>query len=548
MTTSDSPGFAIYAQDDAYSTAKKAMGRQAAGEALVRGLARTWPAGQLEVVTQGSFDRDELARLLGDSGFRGRVRWSPSPEMTGAVAAGALYYPGPPLQGAARLRNRLRPSAFSLMGVTHTLSVDRSLDSLSALILPPFKPWDALICTSTAALEVVQSLFAEVREGWSAQGFDRFVPIQTPVIPLGVHCDLRAPSGAARAQARQRFGVAADEVVVLFAGRLSFHGKANPAAMYRALQAVSKDARLVCIEAGQHANAGIEGHFAAAQKALAPDVRFIHAPGQDPALYASAWSAADIFCSLSDNVQETFGLTPVEAMAAGLPVIATDWNGYRDNVRDGVDGYLIPTLAAPPGAGADLGVAVETGRLTYDRQIGIVSLGVAVDARILRERLHALATDAGLRAALGANGRARALSTFDWPVVLAQYEALARRLAGLRRKGDGEAPEPWPQRADPFRRFAGFATRAFGATDLVTLAPDAEERYRTVSSLAMANYQFDDVLLPRRVIEQMLRALHAAGGAASAGELLAMAGGPIAANYRALAWLAKFELVEISEA
>ena len=41
-----------------------------------------------------------------------------------------------------------------------------------------------------------------------------------------------------------------------------------------------------------------------------------------------------------DNAQETFGLAVAEAMAAGLPLVASDWSGYRDLVRDGIDGYL----------------------------------------------------------------------------------------------------------------------------------------------------------------------------------------------------------------
>ena len=34
---------------------------------------------------------------------------------------------------------------------------------------------------------------------------------------------------------------------------------------------------------------------------------------------------------------------PVEAMASGLPVIVSDWDGYKETVRDGVDGFRIPT-------------------------------------------------------------------------------------------------------------------------------------------------------------------------------------------------------------
>ena len=56
-----------------------------------------------------------------------------------------------------------------------------------------------------------------------------------------------------------------------------------------------------------------------------------------------ALSSADLALSLVDNTQETFGLAIAEAMAAGLPVIASNWNGYRDLVRHGVDGYLVPS-------------------------------------------------------------------------------------------------------------------------------------------------------------------------------------------------------------
>ena len=65
------------------------------------------------------------------------------------------------------------------------------------------------------------------------------------------------------------------------------------------------------------------------------------------------WAGADIFVSLVDNVQESFGLTPIEAMAAGLPVVVSDWDGYRDTARNGEDGFLIPTVAPDAGAGLE---------------------------------------------------------------------------------------------------------------------------------------------------------------------------------------------------
>ena len=64
----------------------------------------------------------------------------------------------------------------------------------------------------------------------------------------------------------------------------------------------------------------------------------IRLDGRDPNNRYLSWSSADIFCSFADNIQETFGLTPIEAMACGLPCVVSDWNGYKETVRDQVDG------------------------------------------------------------------------------------------------------------------------------------------------------------------------------------------------------------------
>jgi phosphatidylinositol alpha-mannosyltransferase len=64
-------------------------------------------------------------------------------------------------------------------------------------------------------------------------------------------------------------------------------------------------------------------------------------------------AAADVFVSPALG-QESFGLTLVEAMAAGVPVVASDIPGYREVVRNGVDGLLVP-----PGDPGALAAALE---------------------------------------------------------------------------------------------------------------------------------------------------------------------------------------------
>lgn len=41
------------------------------------------------------------------------------------------------------------------MGVTFTLSSNGAMDHVADLVLPPFKPWDAMICISQAGFAAV---------------------------------------------------------------------------------------------------------------------------------------------------------------------------------------------------------------------------------------------------------------------------------------------------------------------------------------------------------------------------------------------------------
>lgn len=102
-----------------------------------------------------------------------------------------------------------------------------------------------------------------------------------------------------------------------------------------AVSALPAGARLHLILSGWYANATLERGFREAVPALCPSVNLIVIDGRTPEARTDVWHAADLFTSLSDNIQESFGLTPIEAMAAGLPRVGTDLDGYRDTIIDG---------------------------------------------------------------------------------------------------------------------------------------------------------------------------------------------------------------------
>ena len=542
----NSPSFAIYYAGDAYSTANKIMGRQSAGKAFMRGVARTWPKADLHGLGQGAATAKAMYAQLAGDGFDGQLKWIEVPNWAALSEVGALYYPSPAAKDFAFSRNAFNPGAFSFMGVTFTLSSNGAMDQVADLVLPPFKPWDAMICISQAALDFTTRLHDEMKAWWAAQtGATRFNTPQLPVIALGVDCPSFTPDAKLRETARTALQLQAHEVAFLFSGRLSFHAKANPAPMYQALEQAAQHASVVCIEAGVFPNDAIRTGFLAAQKALAPSVRFIWVDGQDELRYRQAWQGADAFVSLSDNIQETFGLTPVEAMAAGLPVVVSDWNGYKDTVRDGVDGFRVPTILPPAGVGGDLAMRHALGLDTYDFYIGRASLATVIEPTALAQACIALASQPELRARMGAAGLARATRDFDWPVILQRYAQLAGELTKIRLGAGPQAPEPWVQRADPFARFGHFSSQTLAGNARVLAQPSAQARLSDLRSLTMANYAFEASLLPPETIIALLSLLEK-NGSQTVNELLVAAGVATPVGVRCLMWLWKFDLVQVA--
>ncbi|HXH22548.1 MAG TPA: glycosyltransferase family 4 protein [Dehalococcoidia bacterium] len=116
-------------------------------------------------------------------------------------------------------------------------------------------------------------------------------------------------------------------------------------------------------------------------------------------------ASSHIFCAPNTG-NESQGIVLLEAMAAGLPVVASNIEGFAAVLTDGVEGLLVRPKAS--------------------------------DA--LASALYALARDPELRAAMGERGRARA-QHFSWERISRRVLSYYERLAYEKRLARGGLPE-----------------------------------------------------------------------------------------------------------
>lgn len=386
---------------------------------------------------------------------------------------GCLYIPDPNLAAQAKIRDRIQipkidspHKLYSLCGVTHTLSSEGAISLIRQLLLSPVQQWDALVCTSNAVKSVVENLFGFYGEYYGEKNV--LNPCQLPVIPLGVTVD-KFLVGKQREELRQRWrkklNISENAVVFLFFGRLSFHAKANPYSMFAALEAAkaqtNKDIHLLMV--GQYANEAIEKSFLKAQKLICPSITCHQLDGGDTQIRSEIWYAADVFTSLVDNIQETFGLTPIEAMAAGLPVVVTDWDGYKDTVQHEKQGFRVPTLIpAANTIGLEFAQRHYSKKDNYDYYIANVANHVAVDIPATVSSYVALIEQKELREKMGHSARMRAEKIYDWKHIIHRYQDLWGELAEIRQSSDqtviantliSTSRQTKPPFMDPFQLF-----------------------------------------------------------------------------------------------
>jgi hypothetical protein len=249
---------AIYFHPEGYSTsAKKLMGRNAAGESFLRGHVSYSENSEFLAVTRTRENAQPFIQVVRSIKPNAKIRIVDESKLGETDAPEVVFYPGPGLSHPSFQRANYGSDAWSLCGIAHTTSSDIAMDRLIELLVSPVEPWDALICPSEAVkLNILNVLDAQKDFLTEKLNAKTFTYPQLPVIPLGVHSEDFAFSRQESESSRSRLGIGSDEIVVAYMGRLSFHAKAHPAVMYRALEEASKQTgkQIVLVECGWHGN------------------------------------------------------------------------------------------------------------------------------------------------------------------------------------------------------------------------------------------------------------------------------------------------------
>jgi len=217
---------------------------------------------------------------------------------------------------------------------------------------------DRVICASQGEKEMIGSLYG--------------VPSQRiTVVPCGVDTDVFRPLD--KAAMRRKLGLGAKEQIVLFVGRIEPLKGID--VLLRAVSHLDGRFRVLVI-GGDGKDGARKSELAAlaAELRIADKVTFLDAvPHESLPTY---YNAADI--CVVPSYYESFGLVAVEAMACGVPVIASRVGGLKETVKDGQTGYLVPWLCPEPFA--------ERLELLLNNEPMRLSLGRG--ARAAAERYH----------------------------------------------------------------------------------------------------------------------------------------------------------------
>ena len=369
-----------------------------------------------------------------------------------------------------RIRYHLSETVFPTITVQHGLSAHNLLyDRYTRILMSPHYATDSFVCTSEACKNALQNIFSQISERLASSLNVRLTfKGRLDVIPLCVDTETFKPRDKAKLRAGLR--IPPNSCVLLYVGYLS-QVKADLLPLLSVLKrliANNPTIPILLVIVGT----GLQSYRVTLEKALGRLhlSKYVHLIYDAPdAIKCDLYGAADIFVAPCDSLQESFGLTPVEAMASGLPQVVADWSGYRETVSDGITGFLIPTWWGK--ADTDMHITGDIYGWPYDHIVQ--GQAVVLDLDQLFERLQLLIRQPELRRQMSEASRARALERFSYRVVANHYDCL---IDDLTAHVDPRSGDRTPQFDDPayFENFRHYATRCLDEQTIIRRARQTE--------------------------------------------------------------------------
>jgi glycosyltransferase involved in cell wall biosynthesis len=314
------------------------------------------------------------------------------------------------------------------------------------------EPCDTIVVTSVAAEAVVKKLLGATAQLLRSDPHASTTLPQIVRIPLAAEDDLFEP--LPKGYCRETLRLTQTDFVVLSVGRLTEEYKADLEPLLVAFKRLASSVpNSLLVMAGQDTEGVYAPVIRSCAQLLGVQDRVRIVENFPFALKRVLYGAADVFVSPVDNIQESFGIAVVEAMASGLPVVASDWSGYRDIVVRGETGFLVPSYWDETAA------AVASVLAPVDAPLGTsyqLARHTVVDAELLASYLLLMYTKPEMRMEMGNCGAARARTNYSWPVVIRQYEEMWKAARCRRRMGN--APQRVPRALDFNALFGHYAT------------------------------------------------------------------------------------------
>jgi D-inositol-3-phosphate glycosyltransferase len=401
--------------------------------------------------------------------------FEPTTKIPAAIRSGGItsWFQPDTMTEPVNYRTEFAASPFPFSTLIHiACRPDLIRNQFLWLLLDAFAPCDSFICTSSAVRDAVRKTLDFIAEGMRrTRGAELQYHGRLDVLPLGVDTDRFAP--LPKVEVRRELGWPEDAFIILWLGRFSVIDKTDllPALrVFRRLMEANPGKQLRFVLAGndrQDVPFVPSLHEFVAAMGLSANVRILeNAPMETR---HKLFAAADVFSSPIDNLQETFGITPLEAMATGTPQIVSDWDGYKDTVVHGVTGYRIPTYWSR----CDGDDQTDYGIGGFGYQGFLFSQTVAIDLPQYQQALQRLIDDPGLLRAMSVASRERAVEVFGWQPVIRSYEELWADLADVaRRLRTRDIPAAPFARSEVCHRFSSFPTAVLDGSERISISED----------------------------------------------------------------------------